>query len=141
MAYALFCLGKKEEASATLVQFLRDYPEDNRGLLTSLEAVLAASNKQERTAEEKIQLAVQKGKGFGHFHHTEYFIGVAYALMNKPDQAIKWLETAADEGFPCYPLFERDANLNSLRQDSRFIALLAKLKQQWESYKTLAGTP
>ena len=137
MAYALFCLGKKEEASATLVQFLKDYPEDNRGLLTSLEAVLAASNKQERTAEEKIQLAVQKGKGFGHFHHTEYFIGVAYALMNKPDQAIKWLEQAADEGFPCYPLFEHDANLNSLRQDGRFIALLAKLKQQWESYKTL----
>jgi len=140
MAYALFCLGKKEEASATLVQFLKDYPEDNRGLLTSLEAVLAASSKQERSAEEKIQLAVQKGKGFGHFHHTEYFIGVAYALMNKPDQAIKWLEQAADEGFPCYPLFERDANLNSLRQDGRFIALLAKLKQQWESYKTLVGT-
>ena len=99
-AYALFCLGRKEEASATLVQFLKDYPEDNRGLLTSLEAVLAASNKQERSAEEKIQLAVQKGKGFGHFHHTEYFIGVAYALMNKPDQSIKWLEQAVDEGFP-----------------------------------------
>ena len=102
--------------------------------------MLAASNKQERSAEEKIQLAVQKGKGFGHFHHTEYFIGVAYALMNKPDQSIKWLEQAVDEGFPCYPLFERDANLNSIRQDGRFIALLAKLKQQWESYKTLAGT-
>jgi len=140
IAYVLFCLGKKEEASATLVQFLKDYPEDNRGLLTSLEAVLAASNKQERGAEEKIQVAVQKGKGFGHFHHTEYFIGVAYALMNKPDQSIKWLEQAVDEGFPCYPLFEHDANLNSLRQDGRFIALLAKLKQQWESYKTLAGT-
>ncbi|HJX93432.1 MAG TPA: protein kinase [Pyrinomonadaceae bacterium] len=138
MAYALFCLGKKEEASATLVQFLKDYPEDNRGLLTSLEAVLAASDKQERRAEEKIQLAVKKGKGFGHFHHTEYFIGVAYALMNKPDQAIKWLEQAVDEGFPCYPLYEHDANLNSLRQDGRFIALLAKLKQQWESYKTLS---
>jgi serine/threonine protein kinase/Flp pilus assembly protein TadD len=138
MAYALFCLGKKEEASATLVQFLKDYPEDNRGLLTSLEAVLAASDKQERRAEEKIKLAIEKGKGFGHFHHTMYFIGVAYALMNKPDQAFKWLEQAAEEGFPCYPLFEHDANLNSLRQDGRFIALLAKLKQQWESYKTLS---
>jgi hypothetical protein len=37
--------------------------------------------------------------------------------MHKPDQAIKWLEMVADGGFPCYPLFEKDANLDNLRQD------------------------
>ena len=137
MAYDLFNLGRKEEASETLAQFLKDYPEDNRGLLTSLEAVLSASAKDERKAQEQIKIAIEKGKGFGHFHHTAYFIGVAYALMNKPDQAIKFLDQAVENGFPCYPLFERDANLNSLRQDARFITLMAKLKQQWESYKTL----
>jgi serine/threonine protein kinase/Flp pilus assembly protein TadD len=137
IAYALFHLGRKEEASATLEQFLKDYPEDNRGLLTSVEAVLAASEKQDSKAEEKIKLAIAKGKGFGHFHHTAYFIGCSYALMNKPDQAIKWLELAAQSGFPCYPLFERDSNLNSLRQDGRFITLMANMKQQWESYKAL----
>ena len=35
IAWALFNLGRKEEASATLEQFLRDYPEDNGGLFTS----------------------------------------------------------------------------------------------------------
>ena len=140
IAWALFGLGRKDEAAATLDQFLKDYPEDNRGLLTSLQAMLAASDKQERKAEEKIKLALQKAKGFGHFHHTAYFVGSAYALMNKPDEAIKWLEQAADEGFPCYPLFEKDSNLDNLRQDPRFIALLAKLKQQMEGYKKLVSS-
>jgi TolB-like protein/Tfp pilus assembly protein PilF len=135
IVWALFNLGRKEEAAATLEQFLRDYPEDNRGLLTSLQAVLAASAGQDRKAEEEIKLAVQRGKGFGHFHHTAYFIACAYALMNKPTEAIKWLEKVADDGFPCYPLFERDTNLQSLRQDPRFVALLARMKQQWESYR------
>jgi len=134
---ALFNLGRKEEASATIEQFLRDYPEDNRGLFTSLQAILAASAGQESVAEDKIKSAIEKGKGFGHFHHTAYHIACAYALMNKPDQAIKWLEAAAEDGFPCYPLFERDTNLNNLRQDSRFATFLAKQKKQWEYYKTI----
>jgi hypothetical protein len=106
-------------------------------LFTSVQAVLAASAGQERTAEDKIRSAIAKGKGFGHFHHTAYHIGCAYSLMNKPGQAIKWLEAAAEDGFPCYPLFERDANLDSLRRDARFVTLLAKLRQQWEHYRTI----
>jgi tetratricopeptide (TPR) repeat protein len=133
--WALFNLGKKEEAGATLEQLLGQYPEDSGGLFTSLQAVLAASAGEERTAEEKIAAAMERGKGFGHFHHTAYFIGCAYALMNKPELAMKWLEVAADEGFPCYPLFEGDTNLDKLRQDARFVAFLAKLKQQWEHYR------
>ena len=88
-------------------------------------------------AEDKIKSAVERGKGFGHFHHTAYHIACAYALMNKPEQAIKWLEAAAEDGFPCYPLFERDANLDNLRQDARFVTFLAKQRQQWEYYRTI----
>ncbi|MCM3906049.1 MAG: protein kinase [Pyrinomonadaceae bacterium] len=136
IAWALFNLGRKEEASVTLEQLLRDYPEDSGGLFASMEAVLAASAGQERTAEDKIKSAVKRGKGFGHFHHTAYHIACAYALMKKPEQAIKWLELAAADGFPCYPLFERDTNLDNLRQDARFVTFLAKQRQQWEQYKT-----
>ena len=137
IVWALFNLGRKEEAAATVEQFLRDYPEDNGGLFTSQQAVLAASAGQERRAEDKIKLAVERGKGFGHFHHTAYYIACAYALMNKPEQTIKWLEVAADDGFPCYPLFEKDANLDNLRQDARFVTFLAKQRQQWEYYRTI----
>jgi TolB-like protein/lipopolysaccharide biosynthesis regulator YciM len=137
IVWALFNLGRKEEATKTLEQFLRDYPEDNRGLYTSLQAVLSASEGQEDIAEEKIKSAIERGKGFGHFHHTAYHIACAYAQMNKPVQAIHWLEVAADNGFPCYPLFEKDPNLNNLRQDARFITFLDKQRQQREHYKTL----
>jgi TolB-like protein/DNA-binding winged helix-turn-helix (wHTH) protein/tetratricopeptide (TPR) repeat protein len=137
IAWALFNLAKKEEASALLEQLLKDHPEDTGGVFTSIQAVLAASAGQERLAEDRIKSAIEKGKGFGHFHHTAYQIACAYARMNKPEEAIKWLEVAADDGFPCYPLFERDANLDSLRQDEKFVTFLAKQKQQWEHYKTI----
>ncbi|MEP6820501.1 MAG: winged helix-turn-helix domain-containing protein [bacterium] len=139
IAWALFNLGKKEEAAATLEQLLKEHPEDAGGVFTSIQAVLAASAGQERDAENKIRSAIEKGKGFGHFHHTAYHIACAYALMNKPEQAIKWLQVAAEDGFPCYPLFERDTNLNNLRQDARFVTFLAKQKQQWEYYQTVSG--
>ena len=135
IVFALFSLGKKEEAAATLDKFLKEYPADNRGLFTSLQAILAASDGQHREAEAKIQSAIERGKGFGHFHHTAYHIACAYAIMDKHEEAIKWLESVANDGFPCYVLFERDRNLDNLRQDPRFQALLAKLKQQWEHYK------
>jgi TolB-like protein/DNA-binding winged helix-turn-helix (wHTH) protein/Flp pilus assembly protein TadD len=140
LAWALFNLGREEEAAATLEQLLRDYPEDSGGLYTSMQAVLAASAGRGRTAEEKIKSAVEKGEGYGHFHHTAYHIACAYARMSKPEQAIKWLEVAARDGFPCYPLFEKDTNLDSLRQDARFAALLVKLRQQWESFKIILET-
>ncbi len=135
MVMALFNLGKKEEAAATLEKFLKDYPTVNRGLFSSSQAILAASAGRYREAEEKIQSAIERGKGFGHFHHTGYHIACAYAIMNKHEQAIKWLESVADDGFPCYVLFEKDHNLDNLRQDAHFQALLAKLKTQWQKYK------
>jgi len=137
IAWALYNLGKKEEAAATLEQLLKDHPEDSGGLFTSVQAVLAASAGRDREAEAKIRSAVEIGKGFGHFHHTAYHIACAYALMDKPGQAIEWLEAAADDGFPCYPLYASDANLDPLRQDARFAAFLAKMRRQWERYRTI----
>jgi len=57
--------------------------------------------------------------------------------MKKAEPAIRWLQTAADEGFPCYPLFENDPYLNHLRKDPRFIELMANLKAQWERYQAI----
>jgi TolB-like protein/DNA-binding winged helix-turn-helix (wHTH) protein/Tfp pilus assembly protein PilF len=135
--WALINLGRKAEAQAAVEQFLKEYPQDNGGLFTGLQAMLAAAAGDEHRALENIREATEKGKGFGHFHHTAYYIACAYALMKKPEQAIKWLEFTADEGLPCYPLFERDPNLDNLRQDTRFVSFLAQQKQQWESFRTV----
>jgi serine/threonine protein kinase/Flp pilus assembly protein TadD len=134
-ATALFQLGRTQEAEAIVDDYLKKYPADEGGVGTSVKAMTLAKAGKEREAEEMIQHAIEIGSGFGHFHHTAYNIASAYALMNKPEEANKWLQNAADDGFPCYPLFENDANLNSLRKDERFIAFMAKLKQQWERYQ------
>jgi serine/threonine-protein kinase len=133
-AWALYNLGRKDGASVALQQLLKLHPEDSGGLYTSLEAVLAASAGQEALAEAKINSAIEKGKGFGHFHHTAYQIACAYALMDKTELGIQWLKASADDGFPCYPLFEHDTNLDKLRHDARFVEFLDDQKQQWESY-------
>ncbi len=136
-ALALFQLGRKDEASARVEEYLRAHSEepDVGGLLSGMQALLAAAKGKNRRAEDKIQAAVKIGQGFQHFHHTAYVIASAYSLINKPDAAMLWLERTADEGFPCYPLFETDPNLNNLRQNPRFIEFMAAQKKQWEHFK------
>lgn len=133
-ATALFQLGRSEEATALLEEYLRKYPKDEGGVGTSVKAMILAKAGKASEADAAIQRAIEIGKDFGHFHHTAYNVACAYALMNRSEPAIKWLQNAADDGFPCYPLFENDANLSSLRKDERFIVFMAKLKQQWGKY-------
>ena len=133
-ATALFQLGRNDEAAALIDKYLHDYPNDEGGVGTSVKAMLLAKAGREREAEEAIKRADEIGRNFGHFHHAAYNIASAYALLKKPEKAEEWLELAADDGFPCYPLFDSDANLKNLRQDARFVTFMAKLKQQWERY-------
>jgi len=136
-AWVLFNLGRNEEASAMIDQLLGDYPEDDGALFISMQAVLAASAGEERKAHERIELAIQTGKGFGHFHHAAYHIAIAFALMNNAEKAVEWLEFAAIDGFPCYPLFQNDCNLDNLRQSARYINFMAKLNRQWAGYQAM----
>ena len=59
--------------------------------------------------------AVERGKGFQHFHHSAYVIASAYAVMREPELALSYLQLAANDGFPCCPVFDSDPNLNNLR--------------------------
>ncbi|HVF47557.1 MAG TPA: tetratricopeptide repeat protein [Pyrinomonadaceae bacterium] len=135
IVWALFNLGRKKEAAAALDQFLKENPADNRGLFTSQLAVMAASEGRSDEAEAKIRQAIENGKGFGHFHHTAFHIASAYALMNKRQEATNWLESAAENGFPCYVMFENESSLANLRGDPRFKALMEKLEQRWGVYQ------
>jgi tetratricopeptide (TPR) repeat protein len=138
MAMALLHLGRRDEAATLVEEFLRDSPGDtDEGLFTSIQALLAALDGAENKAEGKIRSAIEKGKGFGHFHHTAYNIACAYSVMKKAEEAVRWLQAAADKGFPCYPLFEKDPYLDHLRKDPRFIELMANLKAQWERYQAI----
>ena len=56
----------------------RDYPEDQGGLNASLEAMLAADAGDARRAADLVEVALERGKGYGHFHHTEYTVATVY---------------------------------------------------------------
>jgi serine/threonine protein kinase/Tfp pilus assembly protein PilF len=134
-ATALWRMGRSDEANQLLDDYLQKYPEDEGGVGTSVKAMMLAKAGKNREAEAAIQRSIENGRGYGHFHHTAYNIASAYALMNQTELAVKWLQDTADDGFPCYPLFANDTNLESLHKDDRYVAFMAKLKQQWENYQ------
>jgi tetratricopeptide (TPR) repeat protein/predicted Ser/Thr protein kinase len=129
-ATALYRTGRRAEAAALLDEYLQKDPRDEGGTGNSVSAMMLAEAGRRREALDAINKAVRLGEGFGHFHHTAYNIACAYALLGEHAEAIKWLENAADDGFPCYPLFANDTNLDALRHDERFIKLLERSKAE-----------
>lgn len=136
-AWLLISLGRREEAGELIAEMLAKHPADEGGQLASFKALLSALAGNADQAELEIRDALEKGEGFGHFHHSAYIIACAYAALNKPEEAVRFLQMAADDGYPCYPLFARDANLDAIRQNPRFRSFLSAQKQEWEYYKSL----
>ena len=138
MAEALIQAGRSKEAEALADEYLSKFPQDEGGSFTSVKALLMAKAGKHSEAEEAIKRAAEIGEGYGHFHHTAYNIASAYAAMNMPAEAVRWLDSAAENGFPNYPYFASDPNLESIRRDQLFIDFMAKLRPRWERFKSLA---
>jgi serine/threonine-protein kinase len=137
LSWTLLELGRHEEASTVIEEYLKSTPQDPGGVVTSARAMLHAKAGKSREAERDIATAVQVGEGFGHFHHTAHNIASAYALLHQPALAVQWLRRASYDGLPCYPLFANDPHLANLHQDAGYLALMAELKAQWEQWKDL----
>jgi TolB-like protein/class 3 adenylate cyclase len=133
-AEVLLRMGRSDDVKIRVGKLLQEFPNDAQ--INSVAAMFFASFGKKEIAEQKIEIAIMNGKNLGHFHHTTYNIGVAYALMNKHPEAIRWLQKTAEDGLPCYTLFANDPYLNNLRSVAEFKSLLETLKKQWEHYKT-----
>jgi len=135
ISFALQHIGRQEVAQEKVDKYLKATPLDRGGSLTAIQALLAAEDGNVPLAERKIQEAIAKGKGYQHFHHVLYAVASAYALLGRREQAVQYLRAVADDGFPCYPLFEHDSNLDRLRNDPRFLSFLAEQKKQWQYFQ------
>jgi eukaryotic-like serine/threonine-protein kinase len=135
--WLLISLNRRSEAAALLAELVEKNPTDEGGQFAAFKALLSATAGNPEQAEREIREALEKGKGFGHFHHAAYIIACAYAALNKPEEAVRFLQMTADDGYPCFPLFEKDAKLDSIRQYPKFQTFLSAQKRQWEYYKTL----
>jgi hypothetical protein len=77
---------------------------------------------------------VAKRKAVNPSHHAAYFAASAWARMGRARDAVESLREAAT-GFPCYPLFAADSNLDRIRQDPGFQAFLAYIKIRSDSLR------
>ena len=138
LAWAMFSSGQTEEAISRVQNYLQQHPGDRGGLLASVQAMMFAATRNHLEAEKKIA-AAQTRRGFGHFHHTEYNIACTYGLMNKTNKSVEWFEKATGDGFNCYPMFEKDRSLDSVRNDSRFREIMEMERKKWEYYRSKFG--
>lgn len=65
-------------------------------------------------------------------HDVAVWLASLYAMENKRDDAVEWLQKAVALGNENYPLFADNNRLDNLRCDLRFIDLMRDLRQKWE---------
>ena len=129
MAQNLHYLGRTEEGQQVLDTASDDDRTDSD--FSSIQAIFHALAGNREAAEESIATETKLNKHLGHYHHAICYIASARAIMGETDAAIDGLRRAAEDGFPCYPWFERDPCLESVRGDARFEKLIEELKARW----------
>jgi TolB-like protein/predicted Ser/Thr protein kinase len=137
---AWYFIGKGDlvEAQTAIDAWAAKSPEDTQ--LPDKRALLLALKGDFRAAEGEIPIILSKHPAKDpRYHHAAYDIACVYALEGKSEEALKWLRDAAVNGFPCYPLFERDRYLNRIRQAPEFVHFMAEMKTQNESYQREFG--
>ena len=100
-------------------------------LIVSLQGLLYARRKQTDLALQSVRKASDFARSLGHTHHTYYQIASVYALLGEIDKAMVWLERSADTGFACWPFFQLDPHLASLRREPGFTRLVANLQREF----------
>jgi tetratricopeptide (TPR) repeat protein len=132
VAYASYYTGHKEQAEEMLRQLsTRTSARTQRRAQATLASFLAARGK----TDEAKQLIDGILAGSYRDHHVAYSLGAAYAELDIPDEALKWLSYSRERGFPCYPWFEGDPLLSKLKTRPAFQAFLDDFKQSWETTK------
>jgi tetratricopeptide (TPR) repeat protein len=119
-----------EERLATALKQLGDEP-----LVVSMQGMLHARRNQSDPAVECVRRALDSPRSFGHTHHTYYQIACVYAVLGETDKAMAWLERSVDTGFACWPFFQIDPHLESLREEPQFKRLVSELEQEYAALK------
>ena len=132
--------GRLEEAQKAIEELSVSKEPDDIDEFPPKKAMLFALKGDFRSAEAAIPTILSRHAVKDPlYHHHAYDIACIYALEGKSVEAVKWLREAAAMGFPNYPLFERDAYLNRIRQAPEFIQFMTEMKTQNERYRREFG--
>ena len=64
-----------------------------------------------------------------------YWTAGIYALLGDKPHALEWLRRTVALGDMNYPWYQRDKNFDSLRADPDYQAIMANVRERWQSYK------
>jgi TolB-like protein/predicted Ser/Thr protein kinase len=134
LAQAMYHVGDHGGAEAMLAN-LHGSAQAERRAQATLASFLAARGEKHRA---RVLLSDVVNGGYMD-HHVAYSLGAAYVQVADPIEARRWLASAINTGFPCYPWFERDPMLDPLRNDPEFQHLMAELRSRWDSAKSHYG--
>jgi serine/threonine protein kinase/TolB-like protein len=132
LGLAAFYLGDRGRARDVLANVRRPDGKADTRSQASLAGVLAADGRRDE-AERTIRAVLDSGYMD---HHVAYALGTTYAQLGRPADAVKWLRSAADTGFSCYPWMQRDTLLDPIRPDPGFQSLLTALQMDYDRART-----
>jgi len=128
-AVTLFNLGRLDEAQVLVEDVLRAHPH-----FDCVQPILAWCLSARGLHEQARSLINERVKAVAAADHdVALWLASLYALEGLSDDALEWARTSVHLGNENYPLFEHSRKLDSLRQDPRFMELLAELKRNWEA--------
>jgi TolB-like protein/Tfp pilus assembly protein PilF len=125
--------GDLESAKKHIDSALNLLPDEP--LMISLNGVLHALHQNSGAAMDCVQRARESPRSFGHTHHTHYQIACTYAVLGQAGKALEWLERTIDEGFACWPLFQRDPCLKTLHEIPEFRGTITRLEREFGQVK------
>ena len=132
LGLASFYLGDRARAEDVLAKVRRPDGRLDTRSQASLAGVLAANGRRDE-AEKTIRAVVDSGYMD---HHVAYSLGAAEAQLRHPAEAVKWLRSAAETGFPCYQWMVRDSLLDPIRSEAGFQAFLTTLRAEYDRART-----
>ncbi len=107
----------------------------NNPLVVSTEGLLWAKRGEPERAEEAIKRAEAMELPVIHRHHMGHNAAAVYALIGKPDLALKNLREISAEGLPNYPVFNTDRHFENLHDLPDYHALMSDLEREWQEFK------
>jgi serine/threonine-protein kinase len=135
LAYAYYYAGRPADAESMLRNLRGKSARTQRRAQATLASFLAARGRR-ADATNVIDAVIA---GSYRDHHVAYSLGAAYAQLDNPTEALKWLTEAWNTGFQCYPWFERDRLLAPVRQRPQSRTVFDEFKQSWETKKAQFG--
>lgn len=131
MAFCLAAAGDIPGVVAIVDRYFPDPTSDSLSTMAHLlkHALLGEKQEVQRLATPEFESAI-----WGDLSWT-YTVAQSYAILNEPDEALRWLTRSVSRGFINYPFVsQQDPLLANIRSNPGFQKLMTDVRRQWESF-------